>query len=573
MSSSSSSTIKEQKTLRIAASNVAALAGLHPYKDLPQLTLDLVYQGLPVGAMKQDATALGVTLVSEMEIITQLAAKAGVKRAAEAAFAIQDGIASVTSVQEATAIKHAVVKGATGKLSTTELAKLTEATRSAVDTGFGCHHEADALDRLAQLTCTEVRNRNADMMVWPFRRHTTDIGVETVIAMKAAQPHARRHHHHHTQKATKNTSEVNHKQNMEVIEISDDTPQGKNHSKTDLVKYDTLDDLSGSNKDESIHNDTSSKNDQQAQDTKLSVHCSVPSVEKKCIETDMKKSTMDRVSNHCVVMVEASTSLGTQVGSCTSDSDPSNKSSPDTVIEIDTSADNEHQTDETETPLFHIVGSVDGIREEIVSLGEKDDDSWHVETMVVEVKHRMRRVHAVPPLYEQVQAVVYALMYNVGATEIVQVLRTAPVKSKDNAKGSRKVTAKPKENEDLSKNQTLDSWLKQPTIQDISDEKTKDDSDSKPKPPSSFTITVSKVRVDDPVMRHRQSWTEIILPRLRSFADAILRIRSDDNKRYRLLLAVGDHTGCGSLQAWELLHEELPWLRKCDTAFHRVPKE
>ena len=86
-------------------------------------------------------------------------------------------------------------------------------------------------------------------------------------------------------------------------------------------------------------------------------------------------------------------------------------------------------------------------------------------------------------------------------------------------------------------------------------------------------MTVSKVHLDDPVMKHRESWTNIILPRLRSFVDAIYRIRSEDHKRYRLLLANSEDPGGATADGWELLHEECPWLRDCDKAFHRLDRD
>ena len=50
--------------LRLPASSVAALCGLHPFQNLPQLLCDYVYQS-PLGQalLQRDATALGLTLV------------------------------------------------------------------------------------------------------------------------------------------------------------------------------------------------------------------------------------------------------------------------------------------------------------------------------------------------------------------------------------------------------------------------------------------------------------------------------------------------------------------------------
>jgi hypothetical protein len=219
-----------------------------------------------------------------------------------------------------------------------------------------------------------------------------------------------------------------------------------------------------------------------------------------------------------------------------------------------------------ELPFFSILGSVDGIREEIISLGETDDDSWVLESIVVEVKHRMRKVHPVPPLYEQVQAVAYALMYNLKSAEIVQVLRVKEASSRP-----KKV---PKESE--NQKNTLDPWLgllKPDDGGNNGSTKQQDDNEGAESSTSSIGITVSKVKLDDPIMNHRTNWTNHVLPRLRSFVEAVYRIREDDHKRYRLLVSVSESPDSATADGWELLHDECPWLKNCDTAFRNLSKE
>jgi hypothetical protein len=85
---------------------------------------------------------------------------------------------------------------------------------------------------------------------------------------------------------------------------------------------------------------------------------------------------------------------------------------------------------------------------------------------------------------------------------------------------------------------------------------------------TSIEIDIKRVSLDDPLLQHRQNWNNVILPRLRSFVDAVYRIRSNDTKRYQLLTAMSNPTG-NLLDAWNILHEECPWLKDCDTAFNR----
>ena len=56
-------------------------------------------------------------------------------------------------------------------------------------------------------------------------------------------------------------------------------------------------------------------------------------------------------------------------------------------------------------------------------------------------------------------------------------------------------------------------------------------------------INVKCVFLDDPVMQHRWNRTEVVLPCLRSFVDAVYRIRADDEKWYQLLLGMSDPLG------------------------------
>ena len=88
------------------------------------------------------------------------------------------------------------------------------------------------------------------------------------------------------------------------------------------------------------------------------------------------------------------------------------------------------------------------------------------------------------------------------------------------------------------------------------------------KPSCNFiNITVSRVSLHDPIMMHNHNWKYTVLPRLRSFVNAVYSIRRDDEKRYKLLVAL---SGTDDKAPWEILHSECAWLRECDTAFCRL---
>ena len=280
-------------------------------------------------------------------------------------------------------------------------------------------------------------------------------------------------------------------------------------------------------------------------------------------------------------------------------------------------------TDSAERPFFSILGSVDGIRDELVpnhGSHEDDDNSWILQPIIVECKNRMRRLQSTPPLYEQIQTVVYCQMYQVEEADIVQVLQqeatTEPKKRKSAQNRPRKSPSKKKEKVDSrqtlmdtfvtssastdndsgvqSKEQIVEATVLSSetregpvvdctvevkpidSIEQVAEEKENSDVDQKPpsdshredgpdRPPP--IISVSRVSLNDPILQHRSNWTHIILPRLCSFVEAVYRIRSTDDLRYQLLMA-SDPNRDGQ-RAWELLHEQCPWLLDCDTAYHR----
>ena len=87
----------------------------------------------------------------------------------------------------------------------------------------------------------------------------------------------------------------------------------------------------------------------------------------------------------------------------------------------------------------------------------------------------------------------------------------------------------------------------------------------------SIEIVVSRLSLDDGIMNHRQNWQSIILPRLRSFVDAVYRVRADDDARKLFLQVVVNEelSGYATQVSWDLLHQECPWLVECDTAAKR----
>ena len=95
----------------------------------------------------------------------------------------------------------------------------------------------------------------------------------------------------------------------------------------------------------------------------------------------------------------------------------------------------------------------------------------------------------------------------------------------------------------------------------------------------SMEIRIDRIRIDDAIFHHRYHWNSVILPRLRSWVDAVYRIRRDDAKRYALLAAlvsspvsnssISTRTTISPESSWKIIFEECPWLEHCDTAYSR----
>ena len=129
------------------------------------------------------------------------------------------------------------------------------------------------------------------------------------------------------------------------------------------------------------------------------------------------------------------------------------------------------------------------------------------------------------------------MMYGTTEGELVQV-----VKSKEKPKSA---------SEDDNQNVTEDSFNKKGGTLEARTE-----------------ITSSRISLDDEVMQHRRHWSEVVLPRVKSFVEAVYTIRKTDTKRYQLLQTsaslLDDDT-----EVWNILFTECPWLKDCDISFHR----
>jgi len=447
---------RKTDSLRIPASRIAAVAGYNPFAILPELFLEFIYQGGHELRL-QDARELRMQLVSADTLLSELAQKAGeaTAKALESAMQVKDGTKTLANVAVADTLKRKVLEEAqkSKALNSEEIKKLAEGARRYVDTGFGTHHEDDALNLFEKKCGWKVRERNVSILNWPFLR----VGDVTVKPMGPAK--------------------------------------AREHNPIDLCTGEAL-----------------------------------------------------------------------SVGSSTTGG---------------------FMAEEPPKPYFIISGAVDGIRDELWCPPNDDeksgiDEEWVLRKVIVECKHRMRRAYNTPPLYDQIQTTAYCLMYGAEEADIIQVLR------KEGATKRQKL--QPVTNEEimqreqtkiddyLEKKQSLEyrdvgkltaeaSALIQPcTTKKGSKARLNEENYESEVPEQMIEIVVSRISLDDSIMNHRHNWHSIVLPRLRSFVDAVYRVRANDELRKLFLevVATEEQSGYATTVCWDMLYEELPWLKGCD---------
>ena len=540
-------------SLRLSASRIAALTGFNPYADLPNLILDLVYQGYAGQLLlSQDARLLGMELVSRDTAMEELLAKAATsatevaKTAKDKAEAkeIQTAVQQIAQIQRGEAKPPSTVASATkmktqtlakisevqkklpktskAKLSAGEAKMLSESVRSVVDTNFGTHHENEALDLYEQRYGCEVRERNEGIYCLDFVRGEEDdassgTGEATAVPVGLAK------------------------------KLYDNTSRNSNDGESNAM--------------------------------------------------DMNADCIDLTDD-----VDNSDEEKEKAG-------PKEKSSG--------------------RPYFCILGSIDGIRDELCyappagevsaassasgsaeASGHDDEkEIWMLKPIVVECKHRMRKLYNPPPLYDQIQSTVYCLMRGTDEADLVQVLRSEKkrkvakprkkearddepakpqpqltdfgyvVESKaigeHDGNGNATGESKSGDKEDGSENgpEIRPTNAENDKVGEVPRDAKPTQGEDEKLPRASDTntttelnILVTRIKMDDQATQHRSNFQSVVLPRLRSIVDAIYTIRSDDDKRYRFLVNAtsSDIDAAARKIALESLFTECPWLRHCD---------
>jgi hypothetical protein len=497
--------------LRISASSVSALCGLHPYQDLPNLLFDLVYQSrIGQRLLRIDASALGLALVDardhERETMMHLAGAASseTRDLVAKVLEVSDGTRMLDTVDDVRSMRESIRANAIearrdGRLSADQVETLLESTRGHLTTSFGTHHEDDALNIYETKFGSRVRERNEALMEWHFRRvvvvrdgendDVDDAGMGVTAAPMGD--------------AIRRCWKRRRPSGDEIITTGandDGKADATDRWRTTTAHVDPA--------EATIGNDAAN----------VGISSFPPTPDEEALKPFFKiVGAVDGIRDELYVESSRSTTTGKSADGALSAASASSSK---------TSHDRENVTNQRD----------DATNIEIC-FSDDDEDDWTLRPIIVECKHRMNEAKVPPPLYDQIQTCLYCRMYNVADADLVQVIRRKRRREGGN---------------------------------EIEDEKEPGDG-KKSKARSiakSTSITVTRISLNDPIYNHDHHWKATLLPRLASFVDAVYNVRKDDGKRYRLLMARSEDVGDASgEEAWRLLWEECPWLRHCDTAF------
>jgi hypothetical protein len=494
--------------LRITASSVSALCGLHPFQNLPNLLFDLVYQShLGQMLLQNDARALGLTLVDarkhERETMLTLASTASVetRELVEKVLEVSAGTRKLQSIDEVRSIQSRIKSRAIeaqkdGKLSARQVEGLLEASRGHVSTGFGTCHEDEALDAYESKIGCRVRERNEALMEWRFRR-ICDVDGELGVSASPMGEAIRRD--------WKRSNAMTGNDDGKVVEQEETVHVGPPEVPIEIDGDETSGTVS-----------VNEVNEKEAENGVLSFSSALDNEKAKPFFRIV--GAVDGIRDELYMdssKPPAGKSQDSALPASSASTNPSNNQD---------NANNQQNATNIEQ-----------------SFSDDEEDNWTLRPIIVECKHRMNEAKVPPPLYDQIQTCLYCHMYNVEDADLVQVVR-------------RKSKCQEKEKDAYG--------------DDTEDEIVRDGKRKKRSTTGETNITVTRVSLNDPIYNHNHHWEVTLLPRLASFVDAVYNVRKDDGKRFRLLMAQSeDISDDADEESWRLLWEECSWLRHCDTQF------
>ncbi len=492
-------------------------------------------------------------------------------------------------------------------LTPNEIKVLLDALNHNVNTGYGKFHEDDALDLYEKQCGWEVGERNSEKKYWKFQKAELSCGAVSASASASAS----------ASNSTNKSKSIEPTMTM----VSTVVPIGRPESRKGRRRDGHRSGAAIEPVREQQHQKKKESTNQVVMTTSSSSSSSSPTVPPVATQNSGSSPTEAIEILHSSQEDENIDSKSKNNFTRNEVKNPNDKY----CTSIGASTKITQHSNRERKPFFIITGIVDGVRDELyhvpsvptiedendfclpsydqhpkhMELKYSDDDEWSLRKVIVECKHRVNRAFNPPPIYDQIQAVVYSFLYEVNESEIVQVVRSRNANgTMESVEGRRhedndsrlkhhsictnnnRISSRVNSNSNDRSSDTTPSRVlnkvgratdKALNVENIVQSLSSSSRPSQGRTTSLSTVNITSFRVslDDPVMKHRQNWYSTVLPRLRSFVDAIYNIRSDDDKRYRFLRAAAlalSHGGDES-EWWQFLHDECPWMLHCDTAY------
>lgn len=192
------------QVLRISAGRAAAAAGIHPFADVWELFVELLYQDQPE-LLLMDAARAGVEVVSPVAERARLLGKSGEARDLEEALAASKeslGVEGTQAAQEAVKILVDLAEQG-GRLTQKDAGELRDMLNMEINVEFGARHEDAAIEAYSAQVGTKVygEQRRVSVPLPPggpetalaqvFPMPSTGVGDAKADAQAAPKPYFR----------------------------------------------------------------------------------------------------------------------------------------------------------------------------------------------------------------------------------------------------------------------------------------------------------------------------------------------------------------------------------------------
>jgi hypothetical protein len=564
----------QDHSLRINASEIAAVTGFHPYRSLAKVMMSQVYQGRAGQALKyHDANLLGLEMVSEDQVLLELAKKAGAEtsNALRSALQVKSGQKKLESVELADRVKKKVLEEAkkSQKLSKVELKQLEEAARDSVNTGFGNTWEDKALDMYERQCGWEVRDRNVEIRTWSFRKDG-DASVTPMAPAYAPIHDISSHPLAPTPKRQKTTTEIVDVDLVgespsidgeETISIHESVADGsglQGEYRREKPPYSEPPFFSIRGAVDGIREELAPNNGNPTLapsspgDDSWVLHRVIVECKHRMSRLQVSPPLYEQIQTtaYCLMYEVQDADIVQVLRKQLPRATRKPKSKPNTKKKKE-----ENLLPEV-APIAQFLSSKSYEKENAVKDGE-DQNAPDVGSDKTEDTSKAQLPQELADAG--------------GGNEMTKGRGGEETKSDllKTALGSADFPEKPQASCDIS--DSKDRIVPKPpgSVSCESQQKVEESSADTRSPVDNVAleIGVNRVSLDDPILQHRHNWNNFILPRLRSWTDAVYNVRRCDDKRYRLLQSMTEPPDLA--QAWQIIFEECPWLGHCDTAYHR----